>query len=56
MNNHSYVEASYVLRQLKEIFRRSVIDPIAAESLHRRIDNLQSFIDYLDHEGIGGAV
>ena len=51
MDNHKYVELSYILKNFMGVVRQSVVDDMAAESIKRRVDNLQSFIDYLNEEG-----
>lgn len=56
MNNHEYVEASYLILNLRGHLKRTIIDEVAVESLNRRLDNVQSFLDYLNDEGMGGAV
>lgn len=53
MNNHDYVEASYILLNLKAQLAKSVVDETAMRSIVHRIDNLQSFLDYLNDEGLG---
>lgn len=53
MNNHHYVEASYLLRNLRAQLSQTVVDPIAAASLAHRLDNVQAFLDYLNEEGLG---
>lgn len=52
MNNHEYVEASYLILNLRAQLSRTVVDPIAARSLAHRLDNVQSFLDYLNEEGL----
>lgn len=53
MNNHDYVEASYVINNLRAVLRRSVADGAASQSLTHRINNIQDFLDYLNEEGLG---
>lgn len=56
ITNPVYVQASYLLNNLRTYLSHNVLDSVAAQSIAHRIDNLQSFLDYLDSEGVGGAV
>lgn len=56
IRNHDYVEASYLVKNLKAQISRTVIDAVAVDALHHRLDNVQYFLDYLNSEPLGGEV
>lgn len=56
ITNHKYVEASYLLNNLRRFLSENIVDAVAARSVAHRIDNLQSFLDYLNDESMGGGV
>lgn len=56
LKNTDYVAASYAVKNLKRLLSDSLIDAVAVESLYRRLDNVQAFLDYLNDVSLGGDV
>lgn len=56
LKNHNYVEATYLVNNLKQYISDTLIDAIAVRSVHNKLDNVQYFLDYLNDVSLGGDV